>query len=344
MAKAVKPVVKDDPRGLSGAERAAIIMLSLGEDHSARIWEMMDEDEIKEVSQVMSNLGTVSSTLVEKLLVDFVSQMSGTGSLMGSYESTERLLTGILPPEKVGSIMEEIRGPAGRTMWDKLANVNETVLANYLKNEYPQTVSVVLSKIKPEHAARVLAALPEEFALEVVQRMLRMESVQKDILDKVEQTLRVEFMSNLARTAKRDSHEHMAEIFNNFDRQTESRFVTALEERNRDSAERIKALMFTFEDLGKLDPGSIQTLLRNVEKDKLALALKGATDGLRDVFFSNMSERAGKILRDDMEAMGPVRLKDVDEAQMRMVNVAKDLANKGEIMIAGGSAEDELVY
>ena len=194
------------------------------------------------------------------------------------------------------------------------------------------------------NAARVLGSLPEEFALEVVQRMLRMESVQKDILDKVEQTLRVEFMSNLARTAKRDAHEQMAEIFNNFDRQTESRFITALEERSRDAAERIKALMFTFEDLGKLDPGSIQTLLRNVEKDKLALALKGATDGLRDTFFSNMSERAGKILREDMEAMGPVRLKDVDEAQMRMVNVAKDLANKGEIMIASGNSDDELVY
>ena len=344
MSKPSKAPVKEDIRSLSGAERAAIIMLSLGEDHSEKIWQMMDEEEIKEVSQVMSNLGSVSSSLIEKLLVDFVSQMSGTGSLMGSYESTERLLANILPADKVGSIMEEIRGPAGRTMWDKLANVNETVLANYLKNEYPQTVSVVLSKIKPEHAARVLGALPEEFALEVVQRMLRMESVQKDILDKVEQTLRVEFMSNLARTAKRDAHEQMAEIFNNFDRQTESRFITALEERSRDSAERIKALMFTFEDLSKLDPGSIQTLLRNVEKDKLGLALKGATDGLRDVFFSNMSERAGKILRDDMEAMGPVRLKDVDEAQMRMVNVAKDLANKGEIMIAGGSAEDELVY
>ena len=344
MSKASKPQVKDDIRSLSGAERAAVIMLSLGEENSEQIWKMMDEEEIKEISQVMSNLGSVSSTVIEKLLVDFVGQMSGTGSLMGSYESTERLLARMLPGEKVGNIMEEIRGPAGRTMWDKLANVNETVLANYLKNEYPQTVSVVLSKIKPEHAARVLGALPEEFALEVVQRMLRMESVQKDILDKVEQTLRVEFMSNLARTAKRDAHEQMAEIFNNFDRQTESRFITALEERSRDSAERIKALMFTFEDLSKLDPGSIQTLLRNVEKDKLGLALKGATDGLRDVFFSNMSERAGKILREDMEAMGPVRLKDLDEAQMRMVNVAKDLANKGEIMIAGGSAEDELVY
>ncbi|HUO88860.1 MAG TPA: flagellar motor switch protein FliG [Rhizomicrobium sp.] len=335
---------KEDIRQLSGAERSAILMLSLGEEHTTKIWQMMDEDEIREVSQVMSSLGTVSSNLVEKLLVDFVSQMSGTGSLMGSYESTERLLTRLMPVEKVGQIMEEIRGPAGRTMWDKLANVNETVLANYLKNEYPQTVSVVLSKIKPEHAARVLAALPEEFAMEVVLRMLRMEAVPKEILDKVEQTLRVEFMSNLARTAKRDAHEQMAEIFNNFDRQTESRFVTALEERSRDSAERIKALMFTFEDLGKLDPGSIQTLLRHVEKDKLALALKGATDTLRDVFFTNMSERAGKILREDMEAMGPVRLKDVDEAQTRMCNVAKDLASKGEIMIAKGNGDDELVY
>jgi flagellar motor switch protein FliG len=339
-----KSTAKEDVRQLSGAERSAIVMLALGDEHSARLWQMMDEDEVKEISQVMSTLGQISPTLVEKLLVDFVSQMSGTGSLLGSYEATERLIGKFMPEDKVSQIMEEIRGPAGRTMWDKLANVNETVLANYLKNEYPQTVSVVLSKIKPEHAARVLGALPEEFALEVVQRMLRMESVQKDILDKVEKTLRVEFMSNLARTAKRDSHEHMAEIFNNFDRQTESRFIVALEERSRDSAERIKALMFTFEDLGKLDPGSIQTLLRHVEKDKLGLALKGATDTLRDTFFSNMSERAGKILREDMEAMGPVRLKDVDEAQMRMVNVAKDLANKGEIMIANKAGEDELVY
>jgi flagellar motor switch protein FliG len=327
MARSAKSQVKEDLRAISGPERAAIFLLSLGEEHGQKLWQLMDEDEIKEVSQLMSNLGTVSSNVVEKLLIDFVSQMSSTGSLMGSYESTERLLQRFMQPDKVGQIMEEIRGPAGRTMWDKLGNV-----------------AVVLSKIKSEHAARVLAALPEEFALEVVQRMLRMESVQKDILDKVEQTLRVEFMSNLARTAKRDAHEMMAEIFNNFDRQTENRFLTSLEERSRDSAERIKALMFTFEDLGKLDPGSIQTLLRHVEKDKLALALKGATDSLRDVFFSNMSERAGKILREDMEALGPVRLRDVDEAQLRMVNVAKDLANKGEIMIASKQGEDELIY
>ena len=337
-----KKTITDTGR-LSGPEKAAVVLLSLGEEH-AQVWRALDEEEIKEISQAMAGLGTVHSSVVEELLVEFVSGMSGTGAIMGSFEQTQKLLANIMSPEKVEAMMEEIRGPAGRTMWDKLANVNEAVLANYLKNEYPQTVAVVLSKIKPEHAARVLSALPEDFALECVTRMLRMEPVQREILDKIEQTLRSEFMSNLARTSKRDSHELMADIFNAFDRQTEARFITALEERSRESAERIRALMFVFEDLAKLDPGGVQTLLRTVEKDQLALGLKGASDTLRELFFSNMSERAAKIMREDMETMGPVRLRDVDQAQMSMVQVAKDLAAKGEIILAGAGGEDEFVY
>src|SRR5215467_1452448 len=336
MARAPKTQVKEDLRSLSGPERAAIFLLSLGEEHGSKLWSMMDEEEIKELSQLMSNLGTVSSTLVEKLLIEFVSQLSSTGSLMGSYESTERLLARFMQGEKVGQIMEEIRGPAGRTMWDKLGNVNESVLANYLKNEYPQTVAVVLSKIKPDHAGRVLTQLPESFAMEVVMRMLRMEAVQKEVLDDVERTLRNEFFSSLARTNRRDSHELIAEIFNSLDRNTENRFITALEERNRDSAERIKALMFTFEDLAKVDASAIQVILRNADKTKIPLALKGASEALRELFFSNMSERAGKILKEDMAAMGPVRLKDVEEAQSYLVALAKDLASRGEIIISDG--------
>jgi flagellar motor switch protein FliG len=337
-----KKTINDATR-LTGPEKAAVVLLSLGEEH-AHVWQALDEEEIKEISQAMASLGNVHSGVVEDLLVEFVSGMSGAGAIMGSFEQTQKLLSAIMSPEKVDALMEEIRGPAGRTMWDKLGNVNEAVLANYLKNEYPQTVAVVLSKIRSEHAARVLAALPEDFALECVTRMLRMEPVQREILDKIEQTLRNEFMSNLARTSKRDSHELMADIFNSFDRQTEARFITALEERNRESAERIRALMFVFEDLSKLDPGGVQTLLRGVEKSQLGLALKGASDTLREMFFSNMSERAAKIMREDMETMGPVRLRDVDQAQMAMVQVAKDLAAKGEIMLATSNSEDEFVY
>ncbi|MET0182004.1 MAG: flagellar motor switch protein FliG, partial [Caulobacterales bacterium] len=220
----------------------------------------------------------------------------------------------------------------------------ESVLASYLKNEYPQTVAVVLAKVRPEHAAKVLAELPEDFATECIIRMLAMEPVQRDILEKIEVTLRTEFMSNLARTSKRDSHELMAEIFNNFDRQTESKFIGSLEDKSRDSADRIRALMFVFEDLNKLDSGGVQTLLRAVDKSDLALGLKGASDTLRSLFLSNMSERGAKILRDDMAAMGPVRLKDVDAAQARMVALAKDLSARGEIVLSDGKSEDELIY
>jgi flagellar motor switch protein FliG len=202
----------------------------------------------------------------------------------------------------------------------------------------------VLSKIKPAHAARVLALFANSFALEVVVRMLRMETVQKDVLDHVENTLRTEFMTNLARGPRRDAHEIMAEIFNNFDRTTESRFMTALEERSSEAAERIKKLMFTFEDLIRVDAGGIQALLRKVAKDKLAIALKGATDPLKELFLGNMSERAAKMLREDMDSLGPVRLRDVDEAQAAIVAEAKVMAEAGDIVIAAPDGADELVY
>ncbi len=336
--------VREDVRSLSGAEKAAVLILSLGEENAARVFSHMSDDEIKELSQVMANLGNVSSTLVERLFVEFVEQMSSTGALVGTLESTERLLMKVLDKTRVDNIMEDIRGPAGRTMWDKLANVNEAVLANFLKNEYPQTVAVVVSKIKPDQAARVLSQLPESFAMEVVMRMLRMESVQKEILDDIERTLRNEFMSNLARTNRRDPHEAMAEIFNNLDRASEGKFIAALEERNRDSAEKIKSLMFTFEDLIKLDGKAIQAVLRGVDRSKLPIALKGASESIRELFLSNMSERAGKLLKEDIAALGPIRLRDVDEAQGIIVNTAKDLAARGEITIAKENEEDELVY
>ncbi|MBS0558621.1 MAG: flagellar motor switch protein FliG [Proteobacteria bacterium] len=329
-------------RRLSGAERAAILLLALGEEQSGKLFAMMHEDEIREISTAMAQLGSVRAETVERLCVDFSDMMGSAGAIVGSFESTERMLQRALPRERVAQIMEEIRGPAGRTMWDKLGNVNESVLANYLKNEYPQTVAVVLAKVRPEHAARVLTLLPDSFAMEVVMRMLHMESVQKDVLDGVERTLRAEFMSNLARSARRDAHEMMAEIFNNFDRQAESRFMAALEDRSRDAADRIKSLMFTFNDLQRLSPAAVQTLLRGIEKDKLPLALRGASEKIRDLFISCMSERAAKMLRDDMAALGPVKLRDVDEAQAGIVLLAKELAAQGQIEI-GENKDEEMV-
>ncbi|MBR0657380.1 flagellar motor switch protein FliG [Plastoroseomonas arctica] len=315
----------------SGTQKAAALMLALNDDIASALFARMHEDEIRDLSGAMATLGNVSSEEVEALCAEFVGTIGQTGNIKGSWETTERMLLKTLPRERVTQIMEEIRGPAGRTMWDKLGNVNEAVLANYLKNEYPQTVAVVLTKVKPDHAARVLALLPETTAMEVVMRMLRMETVQKEALDGVERTLKAEFMSNLARAQRRDSHEMMAEIFNNLDRNAETRILAALEERSRDAAERIRALMFTFDDLLRVSPAGIPVLLRAVPKDKLALALKGASEPLRDLFLTNMSERAGKLLKDDIAGLGPVRLRDVDEAQAMVVLAAKELSAQGQI-------------
>jgi flagellar motor switch protein FliG len=335
--------VKEDFRSLTGLQKAAIFMLSIGEENSTKLFQRMENEEIRDISLAMVSLGSVSSTIIERLFDEFSDLLSGTSGLIGSNASTERLLLASMSADRVSQIMDDIRGPEGRTMWDKLGNVNEEILANYLKNEYPQTVAVILSKIKPDHASRVLALLPENFSMDCIMRMLRMEAVQKDVLDHIERTLRAEIMTNLSSTPTLDSHEVMANIFNTLDTDTGERFMTALEERDMESAERIKSLMFTFDDLSKIDPSGIQLLLGRVDKDKLGLALKGASEDVQELFFTNMSKRAGKMMKEDMEALGAVRLKDVEEAQTVIVQVAKALADADEIVIAGGGEEDAMI-
>jgi len=329
---------------MSGPQRAAVILLVLGEDHGRAIWQEFDDDEIRIITRAMAELGTVDADEVERLMLDFVGKLSSAGAITGSFDRTISLLEKILPTEQVALIMEEIRGPAGRNMWQKLGNIDAVVLANFLKNEYPQTIAVILSKIRPDHSANVLRNLPNDLSIEVVGRMLRLESVQKEALDHIENTLRTEFVSTLTQTRRRDPHEMMAEIFNGFDRQTEIRFLSALDASNQESAERIRALMFTFEDLAKLDPAGLQTLMRQADKDTLARALKGASQSMRDFFYGAMSQRAAKNMQDDMEGLGPLRLKEVDEAQTKLVQLTKDLADKGEIVLSKGNADDELVY
>jgi len=327
----------------SGVERAAALMLVLGPDYGTPIWDHLSVDEIKELSSAMAQLGRIPSAVAEHLLVGFSGEVASMSALHGSFETTERLLGNILPDGRVREIMEDIRGPAGRTMWDKLSNVSETVLAGYLKNEYPQTVAVILSKLKPDHAARVLGQLPHEVATDVVQRMLRMETVQKEVLVQVEQTLRSEFMSNLSRAQRRDPHEAMAEVFNAMDRATEEAMLGALDEHVPESAERIRSLMFTFDDLGGLLPASVAVIVRQADKRQMALALKGAPEHIRQLFMGALTERSAKLLREDMASMGPVRARDCDEAQTALVRLAKQLADSGQIVLADPKSDDAMI-
>lgn len=328
----------------TGIQKAAALMLALGQEHGAPIWEQLSIDEIKELSAAIAQLGRVPAVVIEHLLRLFSSEVTGLTNLHGSFDSTQRLLEGVLSADRVKEIMEDIRGPAGRTMWDKLSNVSEAVLAGYLKNEYPQTVAVILNKLRSDHAARVLAELPDTLGTEVVMRMLRTDNVQKEVIQQVEQTLRGEFMSNLSRSQRRDPHETIADMFNALDRSTEERMLAALDDRAPESAERVRALMFTFEDLGKLLPAAVQVIVRNCNKRELALALKGAPEEMKMLFMSVMSQRAAKLMREDIAAMGPVRARDCEEAQTALVRLAKSLGDRGDILLVDPKSEDAMIY
>jgi flagellar motor switch protein FliG len=319
---------------LTGAQRAAIILLSVSEENATNMFALMNDDEIKEISHAMSNLGAIKPDMLTRVLSQFTTDMQGDASFLGNLQTTEKLLEKAIGKDKVSALLDEIRGPQGKNTWEKLGNVNEEILSSYLRNEYPQTAALVLSKINGEHAARVLSILPEQFAFEVIIRMLNLGSVKKEVIDRVEKILRSEFISSISKTQKQDSYQMMAEIFNRFDRNSSAKYMGLLETKFPDSATKIKDLMFTFEDLESIDNKGIQTLMRAIDKSKLTIALKGAPQNIKDLFIRNMSQRAARILLEEIESLGPIRVRDVDEAQTSIVNAAKELIGKGEIEIA----------
>lgn len=324
----------------SGMKKAAMFMLVIGDSHARILSERLAIDEMKSIAHEMTRLGRIQGADVEVLLREFTVVMGAGFGIVGTYDTARQLLSSILDEEKVALIMKDLGGHPGGNIWEKLSKVDDNLLASFLKNEYPQTIAVVLSKVRTDHAARLVSHLPKEVAIEAMMRMLRLDTVQDEIMTDVEDLLRIEFMANASGGPPRDQHEVMAEIFNYFDRTTETSFLEMLEERNKESAELIRSLMFTFDDLVKLQGQAIQLLLRNVDNSRLGLALKGGKDELKELFFKNMSERAAKILREDMENMGPVRVKDVEDAQSEIVISAKALIDRGEITITTDNDED----
>ena len=331
-----------EPR-LTGPQRVAALLMLLGEEHGAPIWAQFDDREVRTICLAMAELGAIRGDAVERLMTDFATDLAATGAVMGNADRAEELLAKIFPADRVAAVMADVRGASGRQVWRRMAHVPADLLARFLRDEYPQTVAVVLSRIGAEQGGRVLALLPDALAAEVVGRTLTLGPVRPEALEQIEDTLHRQFLAGGPRKPEPDPYEVMADRFNAFDRPTEARFMAALGEQDRDAAARIREKMFTFDDLLRLDSAGAQTLLRSVDKDLLARALKGATEAARDFFSANMSTRAAKNLADDMAAMGPIRMKEVDEAQSKLVAVAKGLAETGEIRISKGRADEEVV-
>ena len=327
---------------LSGTDKAAILLLSLETDIAARLIQSLEDSEVQEISQAMANLGKIPSEITEQVVIEFAHQINETLSVIGNFSSTEKFLRKVLSDEKVNTIIEEIRGPIGKNVWDKLNKINPRVLANFIKNEHPQTAALIISKIQPVTAARVLSILNSEFVTEILIRILSLEAVKKDVLDNVEKTIRQHFIGDVSRINQSDNNYVVAEIFNNLDRVNEERLMTILEKQNHEVACKVRKLMFTFDDLIRIDNNGMQALIRIIDKNQLALALKDASENIKQLIAANMSQRAYKLLMEEVQNLGEVKDKEIDEARSYVVRTTKEMIRDRTISLIE-TEEDEIL-
>ncbi|MEJ1934683.1 flagellar motor switch protein FliG [Nostoc sp. NIES-2111] len=334
------PIVQ---RRFSGPERAAIVLLALGEEYGRVVWERLDDEEVRTISAAMAHLGVVESDQVENLIVDFAGKM-GAGSVTGDMENTRLLLSRLLPEHRVAQIMEEIGTKSDRSTWQRLSQLHESVVANYLKTELPQTSALILGRLSSAQAAKVLALLPRRQGAELLDRMLSAGNIARPVMERIEDTLRLEFMTNALRETPMDAVGKVVDIVNQLDRSVEAALLSDLGRVNTPAAERIRSLLFTFDDLVRLDPNATQLLISRTDRSVLARALKGSPDMLRRHFTSRMSTKQRQLLEEEIAVLGPLRLREVDEAQSVVVKIAKGLEAEGLITIPQGKADEDLVY
>lgn len=329
---------------LTGTQKVAIFLMAVGEEATKLLFEKMEDEEIRQISIAMANLGMIDKAVVEKVIAEFMLRFQEPVAVKGNFQITEKFLKQVLPNARQTKIVSDIQAPAGQTVWDKLLGVDEQILANYLKNEYPQTIAVILSQLQPAYAAKVMALLPESLVMDIVMRMLHLNEVQKDILDEIEQTLQMDFLPTLNnKTLTKDRAANVADIFNNLDKKTENKLMTELFERNRDIAQTVRARMFTFEDLADIDSINLQKILRTLDKRQLAIALKGASETLKSIILENMSENAAMMLMEDMDALSAVRVKDIDAAQSAIVEYVKKVEQDGNFNMSDKQLKEDLL-
>ena len=318
---------------LTGPDKGAILLMTLGDDAARNIVGNLDDDEMHHISKVMMDLGSVESEVVEKVVLEFIHDINESLSVVGNSKSVERFLKRTVDKEKLDLILRDVHTMAVHNIWERLTTVDEQSVANFLKNEYPQTTAVILSKLNPARAARILGLLSKEYAFEVIKRMLTIDTVNQDAVSRMESMLKQELTSEQSPINKKDNSRVLGDIFNYFDRANEEKFMALLEDYSVEFASKIRRYMFTFKDLASLDQYSMQSLIKNIDKSKLPLALKNAPEGVYEAFTQSMSQRAAKLLVEEMEGVGAARTKDIYDAQVNILNVAKDMISKGLIKV-----------
>ena len=332
------------PENLTGPQKAAVFLLAMGQEFTSVFFKELDENSIKRIGRYMSEITFIPSDVMQAVMSDFLTNFeSDTNLAVSGKEFLEQVVTNTLDEETARDVFKVIGTDSGNVPLSDLSYVPADSLVNLIKGEHPQTIALILSRLPQEKAAEILGLLPEEIKADVGIRILKIGQVQDDVLREIDQSIKKDLSRVGVATKKVDGVEILANILNEVDRKTEDDVLSHIESEDTDLAEKIRQKMFVFEDLLQLDDRGFREILKNVDNPLLVKALKTASDEMKEKIFSNLSERAAEMLKEDMEVAGPMRLKDVEEAQQLIMRSAKKLESEGKIALSTKGKEEVFV-
>jgi flagellar motor switch protein FliG len=332
-------------KGLSGKEKAAVLLIALGPEKSAKIFGHLNDDEKEELTLEIANMRKVTPEEKDGILEDFYQICLAQEFISeGGIGYAKEVLEKAMGSQKALEIINKLTSSLQVRPFDFVRKTDASQLLNFIQNEHPQTLALILSYLSPGQSAQILSALPQEKQADVARRIATMDRTSPEVIKEVELVLERKLSSMVTQDyASTGGIQSIVDILNSVDRGTEKFIMETLEIQEADLAEEIRKRMFVFEDIISLDSVSIQRFIREIDNSDLSVALKGSTEEVREIIFTNMSKRMAEMLREDMEFMGPVRLRDVEEAQQKIVNVIRKLEEAGEIIISRGGGDEIIV-
>ena len=334
-----------DVEDLNGVRKAAVLMVALKQEIAAKILKHLDRDRVEEITREIAAIDAIAPDVREAVIREFYNLIMARQYMdAGGMSWARTLLQKTLPPEEARQVISLIEHQVHEQPFSFLQKTEKENLVMFLQEEHPQTIALVLSHLPSGMATQILSALPTERQIEVVQRVANMDQTSPEVIKEVERGLEKRLAGLVSERFERvGGVEAVAEMLNMAGRATEKAILEGLEENDPQLVEQIRRLMFVFEDIIRVNDKGIQSVLKEVENDELALALKTASEELREKIFKNMSERAGQLIKEEMEFMGPVRVSDVEGAQQKIVDIVRRLEDAGEVIIAGRGGEKELI-
>jgi flagellar motor switch protein FliG len=333
------------PRELTNTEKAAVTLLTMGKELASEVLQHLNEAEVKRISRAFMAVHEVDRETQFSVTKEFQTMMKASETLLvDGREFAKDVISHAFGEAAGEGLLEYISGSRKEPISAIIQDVPEKILNSFIAAEHPQTVSFLMTRMNPDQAAMILAKMSEEAQTDILIRIAHLNNVKSDVLDEVREVLRSQLKGGgLSEEEEVSGPKSAANILNFVDRANEERILTEIEEMYPDLADQIRNLMFTFEDLKKIDDRGIQTVLKEVPRDQLVLSLKTASDDLKELLFRNVSQRAAQMIQEDLGAMGPVKVKDVEKAQQAIVDTVRRLEAEGKIVVGGSGAEDMLV-